>query len=429
MTTATTRQTTAHKQQKTVNSPVDPAKVPTRVGIAFQGGSFLAGAVDTGVVRAFVRNGVFKTYNVCAFSGTSAGALVAAVCWSSALKGRIADADTDLENLWLHNALGTIPSQEWGDFWKGFDKAARQNPLYDCAAQSIRTPWLHAKFKEWVQTYIDTKAAVRRLYALYSRKNDKSWPRLALGSADVLEGELVTFSDQDFIDEVKRRHSSDGPISDHAIEAGAQLMLDALMASGSLDEINGTTTIEGGVHQGTYLDGAWGQNPPIDAMIEFGVDEIWIIEIFPKFRQRVPKTLGERDDRKEELWQNSMVEQQVHMIRRVNEWLESGRLFRDYRDYAKHLAPPDFEETDTPEGRDKTQQEYDERVKQPAEKHVKPVTEAEFKSYRHIEVRRMPMTLDFTPGARLVNSESFLRDKIDYGYENALHFLNRIGDR
>ena len=45
--------------------------------------------------------------------------------------------------------------------------------------------------------------------------------------------------------------------------------------------------------------GHGGQHLPIDAMIDFGVDEIWIIEIFPKFRQRVPKTLGEREHGKD----------------------------------------------------------------------------------------------------------------------------------
>lgn len=426
MNSATESETTVGKQQTVIGSSSGRPSAPTRVGVAFQGGSFLAGAVDTGVVRALTHKGVFETYDVCAFSGTSAGALVAAVCWSSALEGRIADAQDVLEKLWLHNASGTIPSQEWGDFWKSFDKAARQNPFYDFAAESMRTPWLHAKFKEWVQTYIDTKAAVSKLYALYSRKDAKSWPHLALGSADVLEGEIVTFSDQDFIDEVERKGGSNGPASDEAIEAGARLMLEALMASGSLDEINGMTTIEGGAHQGTYLDGAWGQNPPIDAMIDFGVDEIWIVEIFPKFRERVPNTLGERDDRKEELWQNSLVEQQVHMIRRVNEWLASGRLFKEYRDYAEYLALPVLKQTDTAEVRDARGKAYELRVEQLAKRDVKPVTEAEFKKYRHIEVRRMPMTLDFTPGARIVNAESFLRDKMQYGYENALHFLNRI---
>lgn len=427
MNSATASETTSRKQQTVISPSSGRPSTLTRVGVAFQGGSFLAGAVDTGVVRALTQKGVFEAYNVCAFAGTSAGALVAAVCWSSALEGRIADAQDVLEKLWLHNASGTIPSQEWGDFWKGFDKAARQNPLYDFAAERFRTPWLHDKFKEWVQTYIDTKAAVSKLYTLYSRKDDKSWPRLALGSADVLEGEIVTFSDQDFIDEVKRYDASNGPTGDKAIEAGAQLMLEALIASGSLDEINGMTTIEGGARQGTYLDGAWGQNPPIDAMIDFGVDEIWIVEIFPKFRERVPKTLGERDDRKEELWQNSLVEQQVHMIRRVNEWLGSGRLFKEYRDYAEYLALPVLNETDTAEERDTKGKAYDLRVGQLAKRDVKPVREAEFKKYRDIGVRRMPMTLDFTPGARIVNSESFLRDKMKYGYESALHFLKRIG--
>ena len=31
----------------------------------------------------------------------------------------------------------------------------------------------------------------------------------------------------------------------------------------------------------------------------------------------------------------------------------------------------------------------------------------------------MPMTLDLPAGAALVNSESFIREMMDYGYENA----------
>jgi hypothetical protein len=38
----------------------------------------------------------------------------------------------------------------------------------------------------------------------------------------------------------------------------------------------------------------------------------------------------------------------------------------------------------------------------------------------------MPMNLDFKPGARIVNSPSYLRDKMDYGYSNAKHFLSGL---
>ena len=58
-------------------------------------------------------------------------------------------------------------------------------------------------------------------------------------------------------------------------------------------------------------------------------------------------------------------------IERVNQWIESGRLNND-------------------DGR-----------------------------YRHIEVKKMPMTLDLPAGSASVNSESFIREMIDYGYENA----------
>lgn len=350
---------------------------PKRIGLAFQGGSFLAGAVHTGVVRALVEQGLFDA-RFHAFSGTSAGAIVATVCWSLALENKLDSAKDVLKDLWLYNANSLIPTQEWGDFWKNFDGAARSNPFYDFAAETFRTPWLHAQFRHWISRYIDTGRAIRSLHA---REKDLSRPRLALGSADILEGEIVTFDDQAFLDELNDVLKSDPGAEAKAYKAGHDLMLDALLASGSLDEINGTTTIKSRLHEGTYLDGAWGENPPIDVMIDFGVDEIWIVEIFPKLRLGLPRTHAEREDRKEELWQNSLVEQQVQMIRKVNEWLIKGRLNND-------------------DG-----------------------------AYRPIEVRRLPMTLDFTPGARIVNAPSFLLDMMDYGYENALHFLGRIDPR
>jgi NTE family protein len=365
------------KKDKSMNE-IQSGTKKKRVGLAFQGGSFLAGAVHTGVVRALIKQRVFaENYELQAFSGTSAGALVAAVCWSLALESRFEQADEILTKFWLHNANSLIPTQELGDFWRDFDNAARKNAVYDKAAEMFRTPWLHDQFRQWITTYLDCDKAIR---ALYAHQEDPSRPRLALGSADVLEGEIVTFDDDDFLEELNAVLAEDARAINKAYEAGSTLMLDALMASGSLDEINGTTSIKSPLHKGTYLDGAWGENPPIDAMIEFGVDEIWLVEIFPKLRLALPETHAQREDRKEELWQNSLVEQQVHMIRKVNEWLDNDS-----------LKPKDND-----------------------------------KIYRHIEVRRIPMTLDFTPGARIVNSPSFLHKMMDYGYENALHFLSGI---
>ena len=77
-----------------------------RVGIAFQGGGFPAGALGAGVVKYLVEKGAFDEYDIDVFSGTSAGALVASVCWGQKLKGAMQEAPEILEKQWMHFAWG-----------------------------------------------------------------------------------------------------------------------------------------------------------------------------------------------------------------------------------------------------------------------------------------------------------------------------------
>lgn len=52
------------------------------------------------------------------------------------------------------------------------------------------------------------------------------------------------------------------------------LSLAAVLACGSLDEMGGATTIVASPHEGTYLDGAWGDNPPMNELLDYALDEI-----------------------------------------------------------------------------------------------------------------------------------------------------------
>lgn len=99
------------------------------VGLAFQGGCFFAGAISAGVVRALVDRKSFD--NINAFSGTSAGALVAAMCWGHKLQGTTPDLPADLRRQWLENANGLIPTEEWGVFYKLIDRWMLLNPLFN----------------------------------------------------------------------------------------------------------------------------------------------------------------------------------------------------------------------------------------------------------------------------------------------------------
>ena len=315
-----------------------------RIALAFQGGGFPAGAVAAGAVRRLVEGGAFVDYDFRAFSGTSAGALVAAACWGHTLKGTLAELPDILKRQWLHFAWGMVPNAGVARTEQLLDSLGRLNPLYDAYSANIVQPFLRYLMKEWILAYIP----VEELRSLRDRA--ERVPGLLLGAADVLTGDIKVFTERDF-------------------------SLDALLASGSLDEVNGLTRIEDGPNHGVYCDGAWGTNPPLVPLLDYDVDEIWLVQHFPKRREAIPLSPAERRDRKDELWQNALVEHELHFIGKVNEWLASGRLSND-------------------DGK-----------------------------YRPVTVKTMPMLKDLPSGSAFVNSPAFIEEMMDYGHEHAAVFL------
>jgi NTE family protein len=315
-----------------------------RVAIAFQGGGFPAGAIGAGVVNYLVEKGAFNEYDIDVFSGTSAGALVASVCWGHKLRGTIEEAPKTLEKQWRYFACGLVPDARVAQTAQLLDSIARLNPIYEFYSENVTVPFLRQLMTEWILTYIP----IDELIVL--RDEAEHVPGLAIGAADVLRGEVKVFTERDF-------------------------SLEAILASGSLDEVNGFTIIKEGPNKGNYCDGAWGTNPPLTPLIDYGIDELWLVEFFPKERKNMPKTPAERKERKDELWQNSLVDHELYVIEKVNEWLASGRLNNE-------------------DGK-----------------------------YRHIKLKIMPMLLDLPAGVAFVNSPSFIQDMLAYGYEHAKIFL------
>ena len=319
-----------------------------RVGLAFQGGIFPAGAVGAGVVKYLVEKGAFNEYDIDVFSGTSSGALVASVCWGHKLRGTIEEAPKTLEKQWMHFASGLVPDARVAQMAQLLDAVARLNPVYEFYSENVIVPLMRQLMKEWILTYIP----IDELIELRDKLRDRAEhiPGLALGAADVLRGEIKVFTERDF-------------------------SLEAILASGSLDEVNGITIIKEGPNKGDYCDGAWGTNPPLTPLVYCSIDELWLVQFFPQERKNLPKTPAERKERKDELWQNSLVDHELYFIDKVNEWLASGRLNNE-------------------DGK-----------------------------YRHIKLKTMPMLLDLPAGVGFVNTPSFIQEMMDYGYDHAKIFL------
>ena len=319
-----------------------------RVGLAFQGGIFPAGAVGAGVVKYLVEKGAFNEYDIDVFSGTSSGALVASVCWGHKLRGTIEEAPKTLEKQWMHFASGLVPDARVAQMAQLLDAVARLNPVYEFYSENVIVPLMRQLMTEWILTYIP----IDELIELRDKLRDRAEhiPGLALGAADVLRGEIKVFTERDF-------------------------SLEAILASGSLDEVNGLTIIKEGSNKGDYCDGAWGTNPPLTPLVYCSIDELWLVQFFPQERKNLPKTPAERKERKDELWQNSLVDHELYFIDKVNEWLDSGRLNNE-------------------DGK-----------------------------YRHIKLKTMPMLLDLPAGVGFVNTPSFIQEMMDYGYDHAKIFL------
>lgn len=444
----------------------------TNVGLAFQGGVFLGGAIATGVVHALLDRKVFDTYNINAFSGTSSGALVAAMCWQHKLCNDLPNLPKDLQRQWLENANGWIPTEEWGEFWKVFDRwMPLFNPLYVKIKDTFTVPFMHRAFEDWVVKYVDPEKCMQALFDKYigpavdseravwraaaQKKYDDeagSRPRLVVGTAEIHQGEAITIDDDDlFAALVDAFHTALGngnmignttavkEAEMQAIKSATEYMKVALMTSGSLDTMNGMTEIddikgisnEALLHKGHYLDGAYAVNPPMSALTNCTVDEIWMVEIFPKRCFDELDSIEKREDRREELSQNALVEHQLYFINKVNFWLKTGRLRGSKQDLVELASYQDDvnnkweDESARRELIDAFRENSPHSVRctddEIKEKLLNPLTTIKTR------VIELPSELQpLTDGARIVNSPAFLIDKMNIGYQNTLRFLDQL---
>jgi len=322
-----------------------------KVAIAFQGNGFAGGALASGTVKRLVEEGAFDKFDIDVFSGTSSGALVAAVCWGHKLQDTIEDLPEVLWQQWMHFASGTIPTPGYAEALELAIAVAQTQPLYQVWSRYTITPFLRGCMEEWVLRYIP----IEDLNRLRKTTQKRDVPRLLIGAANILSGKAKYFTEDNF-------------------------ELEGLLASGSLDETIGRTEIKTGPDKGSFLDGAWATNPPLRPLLDYKIDELWLVQAFPQNRKTEPQTPAEMHERKNELWQNSLVEAELYHIQKVNEWLKEGRL-------------------DNPDHK-----------------------------FRHIEIKPMLMNLDLQAGSTFVNDPSAIQGMMDYGYRNAPVLLGRKPD-
>jgi NTE family protein len=290
-----------------------------RIAIACQGGgsqcAFVAGALKT-----LFENEIDERFKIVGLSGTSGGALTAAVAWTGILKraqGDPAPIGDRIVALWkdlsaqspVEIALDTFCTQFVRMAEHGFIPTVASSPSSlgfrlwsEAASRMIGRPEF-TDIRALVTKHVDVQALPQLI-------NGQS-PVLLVGAGDVLEGELKIFS------------SAKGEIS-----------IDALLASAAIPNLFPAVWVAGHA----YWDGIFASNPPVFGFLQERLvgrnrtpDEIWIIQVNRAHHDDVPDAPDEISNRRNHLAGNLSLQHELQKIEIVNLLLKEGALTPDFR--------------------------------------------------------------------------------------------------
>ncbi|QCU79194.1 patatin [Citricoccus sp. SGAir0253] len=269
---------------------------PRRIAIACQGGGSHT-AFTAGALSRFLREDVLDGHRVVGLSGTSGGAICAALAWSALLRRRPTEAEELLGRFWSANSATGWAEQAlnamvlWGHRMSETVAVPAVNPYLNAGAA-----WSAQQLRAAIDRVVDLDAAQE--YATASVAD----PMLLIGAVDVLEGAFRTFD------------SRRGEIS-----------TDALLASAAIPSIFRAVRLGGGV----YWDGLFSQNPPVHRLLDSRPDEVWVIQVNPSRVAAEPVTVGDIATRRNELSGNLSLYQELGFIEQVDRWLAHGIIRSD----------------------------------------------------------------------------------------------------
>ncbi|SEP10106.1 NTE family protein [Halogranum amylolyticum] len=260
----------------------------TTVAIACQGGGSHT-AFTAGVLRAILQE-LPDEYEIGALSGTSGGAMCAALAWDGLRRGDTQGAIDRLEAFWNDIAAET----PWDRF---VNNAALLGSRLTAEFGSFGvSPYRHSGS---VSAQRELRETVER-HVQFDDDVPSSPPHLFVGAVDVESGSFQVF-------------------------ANGEQNSAALLASAAIPNFFRAVEINGAGH----WDGLFSQNPPIRHFVsevdpEEKPDEIWIVRINPVATSETPHSLADIADRRNELAGNLSLEQEKHMIEAINDLIDEG---------------------------------------------------------------------------------------------------------
>jgi NTE family protein len=290
-----------------------------RVAIACQGGgsqcAFVAGAL-----RTLLAHGVQHRFEIVGLSGTSGGALTAALAWIGLLeeaRGGQRPAEDRIGALW-RDLTAQTPQEIVLDSICVETLRLVERGLLPSVASSPSS----LSFQLGVQAAarLAGRPEFTDLRALLLKHIDfdalpglarPDGPVLLVGACDVLQGSFKVFS-----------------------SANHEIHVESLLASAAVPTL--FPAVRMGEH--AYWDGIFSMNPPVVAFLqkrfmgkEGMPDEVWIIQVNRREQDTIPDTPSEIFDRRNHLAGNLSLQHELQMLEMVNLLISEGALTDQFR--------------------------------------------------------------------------------------------------
>lgn len=269
-----------------------------RIAICCQGGGSQT-AFTAGALRALLQAGVHEEFNLVTLTGTSGGAICAALVWYGLRRGD-PDPWTRLDAFWQANTAQTLPEQVFNDALVTTLRTVSRGhlPVLQTSPAAPMMQWLTGLTGMMMRPeFVDLRLLLERFIdfdEVARWRAGAAVPNLLMGAVDILAGQLRVFSSR--LDCFRPEH---------------------ILASCAVPNIFPAVALE----NSAFWDGLFSDNPPIAETIkrryvgnENIPDEIWVIKINPTRAGGVPVAPEEIADRRNQLIGNMSLFQQLHAI-------------------------------------------------------------------------------------------------------------------
>jgi NTE family protein len=261
-----------------------------RVAIACQGGGSHT-AFTAGVLQGFMET-MPGDVDLIALSGTSGGAICAALAWDGLVRNDRDLAIRKLKGFWEAMAATDPTDRIANESLTGMMGLRDLMVMPEVSPYHLPT-WGEDRFREILNEFFnfdELRVLARRPGA----------PILQIGAVEVLSGHFELFT-------------------------GEELSVECLLASAAIPELFRAVCVPG---RGVFWDGLFSQNPPIHDLVYHRIDELWLIQINLSTYPRVPTETHEILDRRNALSGNLSMEQEIRFIEMLNRAIATGR-FKD----------------------------------------------------------------------------------------------------